>query len=382
MARKGYFYLDCFYTILLMVNERNPNIPLPPPPPGPKKIELSSFTPTPEAQNHESVELNDVEQVLFKNSVEYGNLKPEEAQMTPELRGILKNFREDRLFAVQVYALSGGEDGNTGGSTYDTSVIKLNPTSIYDDINPQAVEGTAIRYKRPLGIAESMAFTPVTKRDKKIVEKVIRPDSFWRKGIKESTVEYGQPRSARFSEAVPNASSKVANDQLIRVTYHASDPRDPKRYVNPIAADVRWRKTQHKIDKTGRIAQPVPFSADPADNINAHMEDILHMRQLSPEQLAGTNEGHGSAVSIRRDGQIAISVMLPKSRAVELWKYFQQHPEHVRPFFIAGAEDLMPLHLPPPYKAWDAELPKRPVLFREFNNERKEVAPPTIKNSK
>src|SRR3989344_2282534 len=147
--------------------EKNPSIPPPPPPPGPRKGEGTPSASLSEHESAESAELNDVEQALFKNSAEYGNLKPEEAQMTPELRGILQNFRQDRLFAVQVYALSGGGDGNTGGSTYDTNAIKLNPGSIYDDINPQVVEGTSIPYKRPLGIAESMAFTPITKRDKK-----------------------------------------------------------------------------------------------------------------------------------------------------------------------------------------------------------------------
>lgn len=342
---------------------RNPSIPPPPPPPGPKRVE-----------SQESVGLSDVEKVLFKNSAEYGNLSPQEAQMTPKLREVLGNFRKDRLFAVDTYALSGGGDGSAGGATYDQKALKIEgalntSADIHPNRNPGRYQESSQEYKRSLHVAEALAFTPMQTRPKETVEKVVRPSGWFRKEIKEKTTVRGPLRPTKFQEIFPAAQPEISQDQAIRLTYDVSDPSDPMRYTTDTRMDVSWRQTEDEYISQASMYRPKPTSTDTAQNIDAHMKDILHVPYVKPS-------------GPRPDNQMTISVMLPLSRARELWNYFQQNPQHVRPFFIAGAEDLMPLHLPPPYKAWDKELQSKPVLLREFNNSKEEISKKIIPASK
>lgn len=305
-----------------------------------------------QAEARGEVVLTPEEAVTARYAQEYANLSERDLKMTPELWQQLREFRRRGAFEFQGY----------GEFEWMHPIIdprnkfhemKLPVGGAMRDLLPRLDTidrgGTVARYKEAKGVVEALVFMPL-QRQRKVVDEAAKPGGLFRRATPE--------KSHTIDEVVPyNAVLEGATspEGTMRITYDVSDKQLYRTNL------VHAPKTEkHKFNRAG-----ITFYVTP-DNYQERLADVRSMKNATRQHFTGdepTYEG--------RDGnRVVVSVLLPKSEAEQLWHYFSEHPEHIRPFFTLGAAPLHIGHVPPPYDVWDKK--SYPMLMRRYQDGHKE----------
>lgn len=191
-----------------------PELPPPPPPPGKKE-------PAPKPERRE-VELSPEEETILSYSAKYGNMTPERACMTPELRQVWQDMRDDGLFAVTVYGEE--SDFKLGRTAYNKDKVNTfgAPSLVADALPSQNTnwERGFLKEKEDKGYVESVILRPVYD-SQTVTTSYTEEVPGWFGRTKQVQKERRQTvyKPVPFNRMVKNTDIK---DPAVRLTWHVS----------------------------------------------------------------------------------------------------------------------------------------------------------------
>lgn len=299
----------------------------------------------------EKVQLSNEEIEIMRYADEYANFSQSQKDMPAEFVGKLRELQKRGLFLFQCYNDFRVDTGYPKSATRNPQYVN-DLGYIINDGAPKMNQSDNRDYfknKSEKDAVEALILRPiyhlntVVGRETKIVEE---PGWLWgTKKVKRDFVRLGDVPFP-YSKAVPNCTS---SEQLVRITYEVSDSNV---YRTNVVEDIPGGKVSlQEQDKSGMRV--------PVGSYKNQQHDIANARKIAEKTPSHIG---------RPGNQVAASVVLPESEARILYQLFQNHPEMIRPFFIAGTIKMQTFHNPPPYKKWDKV--QRPILLREFSGPR------------
>lgn len=154
-----------------------------------------------------------------------------------------------------------------------------------------------------------------------------------------------------------------SSEPAVRLTYQVFSPKYGSKGVGGTRTGLA---RQINVDGYNDFIMPQSQLGTASQDIDAQLAETMRIGEASRNEEYKIGQKGGLITGTRGGNQVAVSITLPKSAADKIYQEFQNNPEIIRPFFIAGGMDLMVPHVPPPYDVFDQE--DSGMLIREFTD--------------